>query len=283
MKIFIDGEFYDEQDAKISILDHGFLYGNGVFTTLTTYNKSILFLLDHIDRLIESAKIIDIPVNWTKTEIAQWVNETYELNKNKSDDVRIRINISRGKGSDINIEGNKYCKPVISIIVSKLPKHSDISYKKGISMLTVHLERVFPKSKNFNFLPSVIALNDANKKGYYDALFIDNDGYVTEATTGNIFFFKDSVLYTTADKILEGITRHHIIKTTNGLNIKVKKKMFLLGELLNADEIFISGTTKIILPITRINNMIISNGVCGILTNKLKNHFLKYLDIQSKQ
>jgi len=278
MKIFIDGKFYNQEDAKISILDHGFLYGYGAFTTISTYKKNIIFLEDHIDRLIESAEIIGIDVVWEKKDIIKWVQETYELNKNEFDEVRIRLNISKGVGPDINIEGSDYCKPSLSIIVSELLNHFDKSYKNGISVLTVNLERVFPKSKNFNFLPSIVALKEARKKGFYDSLFIDHDGYVTEATTGNIFFFKDNKLYTTSSKILEGITRLHIIRVAQNMGIKVIKKMFTLGELLNADEIFISGTTKKILPVSNVNNKTINNINSGFLTKKLNDHYIEYIE-----
>ena len=283
MKVFIDGEFFEKDDARISIFDYGFLYGYGAFTTLTTYRKKILFLTDHIDRLFESAEVIGIIPVWDKKQVMAWVIKTYEMNSTEQCEVRIRVNISKGENPDVNIEGNKQCKPSLSIIVSQLPFHSDESYRFGISMLTVNLERVFPRSKNFNFLPSIIALNEAKNKGYYDALLVDKDGFITEATTGNVFFFRDNVLYTTSSRILEGITRLHIIKAAQRCNIRVKKKMFKLGELLNADEVFITGTTKAILPVSQINDKKIGNHTCGILTRKLRDYYSEYLDEIIKQ
>jgi len=278
MKIFIDGVFYNHKDAKISILDHGFLYGNGAFTTITTYKQKILFLSHHIERLFESAEIINIKPRWEKKQVEEWTNQAYELNRFELTDARIRINISRGVGPDINIEGSDKCIPSISIIVSKLPNHSKNSFNEGISMLTVSIERVFPKSKNFNFLPSIVALKEARLKGYYDALFVDQQGYITEATTGNLFFFKDGTLHTTSSKILEGITRMHIIKVAQQNGIRVIKKMFTLGEILNADEVFISGTTKMILPVSKINDKPIGNIKYNLMTKKLNELFLNYVN-----
>lgn len=278
MKIFIDGVFYNKEEAKISILDHGFLYGNGAFTTITTYKQKILFLSDHIDRLYESAELINIIPRWEKKQVEEWTLQTYEYNRDEFVDVRIRINISRGIGPEINIEESDNCIPSISIIVSKLPFHAKNSYNEGISMLTVNLERVFPKSKNFNFLPSIVALKEARRKGYYDAFFVDHQGYITEATTGNLFFFKDGILYTTSSKILEGITMMHIIKVAQKNGIRLIKKMFKLGEILNADEVFISGTTKMILPVSKINNKPIGNTKCGVMTKKLSELLRTYFN-----
>ncbi len=277
MKIFIDGQYYEEKEAKIPILDHGFLYGNGVFTTITTFNGIPLFLDDHVGRLFESAGIIGIPVRWSREDVKEWTKNTYNINRPEIGEARIRINISRGAGPDINIEGNEKCVPSLSIIVSPLPNHSAKSYNDGIEMVTVNLERVFPKAKNFNFLPSIIALKEAKSKGFYDALLVDRDGYVTEATTGNLFFFKNNTLYTTSSRILEGVTMRHIVTTARKSGIRVIKKMFSLGELITADEAFLSGTTKIILPVKSVNKKQIGRDGNHVLTNKLKENFQQYI------
>ena len=144
-------------------------------------------------------------------------------------------------------------------------------------MVTVNLERVFPKAKNFNFLPSIIALKEAKSRNYYDALLVDRDGYITEATTGNIFFFKNNTLYTTSSRILEGVTMRHIVNTARKSGIRVIKKMFSLGELITADEAFLSGTTKIILPVKSVNKKQIGRDGNHVLTNKLKENFQQYI------
>ena len=166
----------------------------------------------------------------------------------------------------------------INIIVSKYPEEKEeLAVKKGLDVMTIKLERVFPESKNNNFLPSYFASTKAKENKKDDAIFQDRFGHVTEATTGNIFFFKDKVLFTTSSKILKGVTRKVIILYAKQKNIKVVEKMFNLGELLDADEVFMSGTTKLIVPVIKINDKKISSGKPGFLTLKLRKELTEYL------
>jgi branched-chain amino acid aminotransferase len=270
MKIFIDGDIYDESEAKISVLDHGFLYGDGVFTTIMANGTKLLFIDDHINRLFESAEIIKLKVPWSKNQVRHWAYETCLANIEYLKNSRVRINFSRGLGPDVPIDCYDQCIPSISIIVSKLSEHPDEINNLGASVLVVNLERVFPESKNFNFLPSIFSLREAREGGYYDAIFMDRDGFITEATTGNIFFIKNDVLYTTSSKVLKGVTRKYIIEAAKDSGIKIVEKMFKLSELFMADEVFISGTTKHIVPICKINQKVVGNGFPGYVTLKLK-------------
>jgi len=276
--IFIDGKFYPEHEAKVSVLDHSYLYGNGCWTTLMTYNHKLFMLDEHIERLYESAKIIQLEVHWKQKDIKAWVIETYRRNAHIPGRKRIRVGFHRGVGPDIFVDSGTSCKPSINIIVSKYPEEREkLDVKKGIEVMTIKLERVFPESKNNNFLPSYFAASKAKEKNKDDALFQDRFGHVTEATTGNIFFFKEGTLYTTSSKILKGVTRKLIIHFSKKNNIKVIEKMFNLGELLDADEVFISGTTKFIVPVIKINDRKISLGRPGFLTLKLRKELTEYL------
>ena len=276
--IFLDGKFYQEKDAKVSVLDHGYLYGNGCWTTLMTQNDKLFMLDEHIERLYESAKIIHLDSPWKKSEERQCRIETFRKNLHIQGRKRIRVGSHRGVGPDIFVESGKTCKPSINIIVSKYPEEKEnFSVKKGLDVMTIELERIFPESKNNNFLPSYFASIKAKEKGKDDAFFQDRFGHVTEATTGNIFFFKDKSLFTTSSKILKGVTRKIIIHFAKNNNIKVVEKMFNLGELLDADEIFISGTTKFIVPVIKINEKKISTGKPGFLTLKLRKELIEFL------
>ena len=276
--IFIDGKYYDEKDAKVSVLDHGYLYGNGCWTTLMTHNHKIFMLNDHIDRLFESARLIQLDTPWTKEQVIKWTIETYNKNKSNPGRKRIRISFSKGVGSDILVESGTNCKPSINIIVSKYPEEKEISaLGRGLSVIVVHLERVFPESKNCNFLPSYFAVKEAKEKGKDDAFFENRSGFITESTTGNIFFFKDNILYTTSSLILKGVTRKVIIDFAKKNGIKIIEKMFKLGELLSADEVFISGTTKLIVPVTSINDKKIGDGKPGESTLTLRKQLSDYL------
>ncbi len=276
--IFIDGKFYPEEEAKVSVLDHGYLYGNGCWTTLMSNNNKLFMLDEHIERLYESAKIIQLEVTWDKKKVKEWIVETFRRNAHISGRKRIRVGFHRGVGPDIFVDSGLQCKPSINIIVSKYPEEKEkLSVEKGLDVMTIKLERIFPESKNNNFLPSFFASIKAKEKGKDDALFQDRFGHVTEATTGNIFFFKDGILTTTSSKILKGVTRKIIIHFAKKNKIQVIEKMFNLGELLDADEIFISGTTKFIVPVIKINDRKISMGRPGFLTIKLRKELTDYL------
>ena len=273
MIIFLDGKFLPKEDAKISVLDHGFLYGDGVFTTFRTYDGKIFRLAEHIDRFFESAEIIELKIPWSKKEIAEWAKETYERNKNEFFDARIRISISRGVGSDIPVDYVDSCTPSINIIVSKLPRYDKSAYQKGISLMTYEIDRILPKSKNFSFIASVISTKKAKRSGYWDALMIDGNGYITESSTGNVFFVKNNVLVTPARGVLEGITRKCILEIAQESGIKHYEEMFRLDKILDADEVFITGTTKEILPVVEINKIKIASGKPGRITVELTKKF----------
>ena len=276
--IFIDGKFYPEDQAKVSVLDHGYLYGNGCWTTLMSNNNKLFMIDEHIDRLYESAEIIHLETPWKKKQIKEWIFETYKKNLHIRGRKRIRVGIHRGVGPDVMVDNGKLCKPSINIIVSKYPEEKEMqAVKSGLEVMTVSIERVFPESKNCNFLPSYFALIKAKENNKDDALFQDKDGYVTEATTGNIFYFKEGNLFTTSSNILKGVTRDVIIQFAKMKNIKVFEKMFKLGELLLADEVFISGTTKLILPVINVNNKNISDGQPGKKTIKLREELAEFL------
>ena len=276
--IFIDGKFYPEDQAKVSVLDHGYLYGNGCWTTLMSNNNKLFMIDEHIERLYESAEIIHLETPWKKKQIKEWIFETYKKNLHIRGRKRIRVGIHRGVGPDVMVDNGKLCKPSINIIVSKYPEEKEMqAVKSGLEVITVSIERVFPESKNCNFLPSYFALIKAKENNKDDALFQDKDGYVTEATTGNIFYFKEGNLFTTSSNILKGVTRDVIIQFAKMKNIKVFEKMFKLGELLLADEAFISGTTKLILPVINVNNKSISDGQPGKKTIKLREELAEFL------
>ena len=276
--IFIDGIFYEEKDAKVSVLDHGYLYGNGCWTTLMTHDHKLFMLDEHIERLDESAKIIQLETKREKKTVRNWVIETYKKNVHIPGRKRIRVGFHRGVGPDIFVDSGMSCKPSINIIVSNYPEEKEnIAVKNGLDVMTINLERVFPESKNNNFLPSYFASFKAKEKNKDDALFRDRFGHVTEATTGNIFFFKDSSLFTTSSKILKGVTRKVIIHFAKKKGIRVIEKMFNLGELLDADEVFISGTTKLIVPVIKIDDKKISKSKPGSLTLNLREELIEYL------
>lgn len=270
MQVFIDGRFYAPQDAKVSVFDHGFLYGNGVFTTLLATERGPLFIDDHLDRLCESARLVRIPVPWSRQQLRRWVIDTHEHNCHPPGRRRLRINISRGVGPDVPIDHARQCRPSLSIIASRCPEVSEQVARDGLRVCSIACERVLPRAKSFNFLPSVLALEEAHERGYDDALLVDRHGHVTEATTGNVFHFDQGVLHTPALGMLEGITRKHLIRIARELGLQVEEGCYGVAALQRADEVFLTGTTKLILPVTRIDGRAIAGGRFGECTLALK-------------
>jgi branched-chain amino acid aminotransferase len=279
--IFLDQKFYKEEDAKVSVLDHGYLYGNGCWTTLMTSDDKLFFVDDHMDRLVESANVIGLDVPWTKEQIKEWTYETFDKNKFIPGRKRIRIGLYKGVGSSVTV-GTKDCEPSINIIVSPYPvTEEENAVEKGLRTITIPADRPYSKSKNCNYLPSYVAVTKAKQQGKDDAIFINYNGDVTESTTGNLFYIKDNVIYTAEYDILYGITRKIILEYLNdtiGYD-PVVEKMYKLNELLDADEVFISGTTKLIIPVVQINDKIIGDGKPGKETLLLRNNVSRWANI----
>ncbi|AKJ32022.1 aminotransferase class IV [Caldimonas brevitalea] len=266
MQVFIDGAFYGEDDAKVSIFDHGFLYGNGVFTTLMAIDDMLCFVDDHLDRLFESARLVRIPIPWSRDQVRHWLYQTHERNLELAGRKRIRLNISRGVGPEITLEHGRYCRPVLSIIVSRYPQLAPEVAARGMSVCCIEAERVLPKAKSFNFLPSVLAYEEARERGYDDALFVDRHGEVTEATSGNVFCFLSGRLRTPARMMLEGVTRKHVLGLARASGLPVVEAALSRTELERADEMFVTGTTKPVVPVTRLDGRPVGRGRPGACT-----------------
>jgi branched-chain amino acid aminotransferase len=273
--VFLDQKFYKEEDAKVSILDHGYLYGNGCWTTMMTSGDRIFFIDDHMDRLLESANIIGLDIPWTKNQIKDWTLQTYDKNKHLSGRSRIRVGLYKGVGSSI-VVGATDCEPSINIIVSPYPvTEEENAVEKGLYTITVPADRPYAKSKNCNYLPSYVAVTKAKQQGKDDAIFINYNGDVTESTTGNLFYIKDDIIYTAEYDILYGITRKVILDYRKD----IVETMYKLETLLEADEVFISGTTKLIIPVVQINDTIIGDGKPGKQTMQLRKEISDWINL----
>src|SRR3989344_2658300 len=217
MHIFINGKFYDEKDANISIFDHGFLYGDGIFETLRAYNGKVFKIGEHLERLFHSAKLIKLQIPLTKRQLKAAIIST--IKKNKLKEAYIRLTISRGKGElGYSIGTN----PNVVIIAKPFIKYPKNVHEKGVSVITYNAERVLPEVKSTSCLPLVLAKSEAAKKGCFDAILVDRSGFVTEGTVSNVFLVKNNVIYTPKENILQGITR--------GIVIKIAKRIAKINE-----------------------------------------------------
>jgi len=278
--VFIDGKFYPKSEAKISVYDHGFLYGDGVFEGIRAYNGIVFKLKEHIDRLFNSAKVLMINIPYTKEEIIEMVLET--LRKNNLKEAYIRLIVTRGIG-DLGLDPRKCSKPTIVIITQPWGTlHGIEAREKGIKVIIpwVRRDRIDATSheiKSLNYLNSILAKIEANNAGVDEALFLSEDGCISEGVGENIFIIKNGKVFTTMNKagILPGITREVVIEILKNLGYEVIEKDITPYELFTADEAFFTGTAAEVTPISEVNGRIIGNGKPGPITKKVMEEFFK--------
>lgn len=278
MKVYIDGKFYDKEEAKISVFDHGLLYGDGVFEGIRSYNRRVFKLAEHIDRLYNSAKAIMLEIPVSKREIEQAVLET--LRVNNLADAYIRLVVTRGVG-DLGLDPRKCKNPSIIIITDKIVLYPQEFYEKGLEVITVSTRRNLPSAinpaiKSLNYLNNIFAKIEAIKAGCEEAIMLNEDGYVAECTGDNIFIIKNNVLITPPIYIgaLPGITRDTVIEIAKTkLKLMVKEEPFTIYHVYTADECFLTGTAAEVIPVVKVDSRIINDGKPGELTKQIMKEF----------
>jgi len=278
--IYIDGELVPRSEARISVLDHGLLYGDGVFEGIRCYNGVVFKLKEHIDRLYRSAKVIKLDIPLTKDEMIKAVIETLKANGLK--DAYIRLIVTRGVG-DLGLDPRKCLKPSVIIIAEKMePLLGKMAREKGVKVVisSVRRDPVYATShevKSLNYLNSILAKLEAINANADDAIMLDSRGFVSEASAANLFIVKDGSLITppTTAGILPGITRAFIMELAKSLGINVYERDITPVELLTADEVFLTGTGAEIVPVTMINGVKIGDGTPGRITKLLIDEFDK--------
>ena len=272
MIIYIDGKYVPESEAKVSVFDHGLLYGDGVFEGIRAYNGRVFRLDEHLERLYDSAKTLDMKVPIPKEEMAQVICEV--LRKNNLSDAYIRPIVTRGKG-DLGLDPRKCPVPTIIVIaVTWGAMYGDL-YEKGLKAVTVSVRRTPPEAmppnvKSLNYLNNILAKIEANYKGGDEAIFFDTNGYVSEGSGDNIFVVKNGVIITPPTlNNLRGITRMVVLELAATLGITVKEQNLGYFDLYTADEVMVTGTAAEVAPIREIDGRIIGNGKPGPITRQL--------------
>ena len=279
--IYIDGKFYPESEAKISVFDHGFLYGDGVFEGIRSYNGVVFKLKEHIDRLYNSAKAIMLDIPMTKDEMIEAVLKT--LRKNGLKDAYIRLVVTRGKG-DLGLDPRKCPKPsVVIITVPLLQLYDEKVRERGMSMIVSWVRRdsvdaTTHEIKSLNYLNSILAKIEANNAGADEAIILDPNGFICEATGENIFIVKDGKLFTppSTSGTLPGITASVIKEIAQKLGYQVIEKGITVTELYCADEAFLTGTAAEVMPIREVNKRQIGEGKMGPITRQILKKFMEY-------
>ncbi len=267
--IYYNGEFVTKENATVSIYDHGFLYGDGVFEGIRAYNGRVFKLREHVDRLYDSAKAIALEIPISKEEMSQAILET--LRQNNLTDAYIRPLVTRGIG-DLGLDPRKCPKPNIIIISQQWGAMYGDLYEVGLKAITVAIRRnapdaLSPNIKSLNYLNNILAKIEANEKGGDEAIFLDQNGFISEGSGDNVFVMKNGKVYTPPTiNNLKGITRATAIELLEERGYEVIVTNLALFDMYTADEIFVTGTAAEAAPITKLDGRPIGNGGVGPIT-----------------
>ncbi len=279
LQIYIDGKYYPKSQAKISVYDHGFLYGDGVFEGIRVYNGVVFKLREHVQRLYDSAHAMMLKVPMTQEQMIEAVLET--LRKNKLNDSYVRLIVTRGVG-DLGLDPRKCCMATVIIIADRIVLHEGEAKIKGITTLVSWVRRdpvdgTSHEIKSLNYLNSVMAKIEANMSGADEAICLEKNGCVAEGVGENVFIVKNGRLLTppTSTGALEGITAKAVTKLAKKLGYEVCVENITLFQLFNADELFFTGTAAEIVPIREVNWRTIGAGTAGPVTKRLMAEFKK--------
>jgi branched-chain amino acid aminotransferase len=277
MKIYIDGKYYDEKNARVSVLDHGLLYGDGVFEGIRAYNGRVFKLAEHIERLYASAKAILLAIPMTPREMTQAVLAT--CRRNKIRDGYVRLVVTRGVGS---LGLNPYtCKGAgVIIIADKIQLYPAEMYQRGLDIITVPTARnlhsaLNPAIKSLNYLNNIMAKIEAHNGGCEEAVMLNAAGYVAECTGDNLFIVKGNALYTPplAAGALHGITRGVVMDLAREDGLAVSEPDLTRYDLFNADECFLTGSGAEIIAAVKIDGRVIGQGKPGPATGRLTEQY----------
>lgn len=275
--IFLDGEFVSKENAKISVYDHGFLYGDGVFEGIRSYNGNVFRLEEHLVRLYDSAKSILLEIPYTKEEMQQIIIET--LQKNELKDGYIRLVVSRGVGN-LGLDPFTCKRPSVIVIAESLALFPKKLYETGIEIVTVASRRnrsdvLSPKVKSLNYLNNILVKIEAGLAGVPEALMLNDQGYVAEGSADNIFIVRGNKILTPPGYVgaLEGITRNAIIELAKAKGYEMEEAVFTRHDVYVADEVFLTGTAAEVIAVVKVDGRTVGDGTPGQVTNDLLESF----------
>ncbi|NKB23341.1 MAG: branched-chain-amino-acid transaminase [Kiritimatiellae bacterium] len=277
MKVYLSGKLVDKKEAKISVFDHGLLYGDGVFEGIRVYDGNIFLLERHVDRLYASAQAICMKIPMSHSALTKAVVKTCKANRMKNG--YIRLVVTRGVGT-LGLNPYLCKKPEVIIIVSAIQLYPEELYKKGLSIITVgtmrnHPEAINPRIKSLNYLNNVMAKIEAIHGGVLECIMLNPLGYVAEASGDNVFIVKGKRIITppTWCGALEGITREVVMELAPELGYDVKEDVLTRYDLYTADEVFLTGTAAEIIGVVNIDRRMIGKGKPGTVTQKIADRF----------
>ncbi len=268
--VYIDGHYYSKDEARVSVFDHGFLYGDGVFEGIRAYNGRVWKLDDHLVRLYESAKSVMLDIPLSPAAMAEAVVET--LRRNDLRDAYVRLVVSRGPG-DLGLDPRRCPRPTVVVIADTISLFPEAVYTDGLKVVTVATRRnqneaLNPRIKSLNYLNSILAKLDANHLGYHEVLIMNSEGFITEGTGDNIFIMRRGVLITPPNTsgILEGVTRAVVLDLAKTAGIPAAETDFTRHDLYTAEECFLTGTAAEVIPVVEVDGRSIGDGKPGLAT-----------------
>jgi branched-chain amino acid aminotransferase len=277
LKIYINGTLFDKEDAKISVYDHGLLYGDGVFEGIRVYSGKVFRLAEHLERLWNSAKAIWLQIPMTPDQLAQAVRDTVKVNQ--IDDGYVRLVVTRGAGS-LGLDPNKTSDPQVIIIADYIALYPPEYYEQGLQIVTVstirnHPAALSPRIKSLNYLNNILAKIEGQQAGCVEALMLNHKGEVSECTGDNIFLVSKGALLTPSVDagVLEGITRAVVIELARGAGIPVREIPLTKHDVYIADEAFLTGSAAEIVPVVKVDSRPIGDAKPGPITKRLLDLF----------
>lgn len=279
LKIWINGTLLDKEDAKVSVYDHGLLYGDGVFEGLRSYGGKVFRLEEHVRRLWESAKAIWLEIPISQDEMCQAINDTLKVNN--IEDGYIRVVVTRGAGT-LGLDPNRTSNPQVIVITDHIALYPAELYEKGLEIVTVsvirnHPAALSPRIKSLNYLNNILAKIEGLKAGCIEALMLNHKGEVAECTGDNIFLVRRGELLTPPVEagILEGVTREAVMEIARAQGITVRETPLTKHDVYIAEECFLTGTAAEVIPVVKVDNRTIGAGTPGPMTRDLRERFFK--------
>ena len=273
MRIYINGRFYPKEEAKVSVFDHGYLYGDGIYETLRAYGGKVFEIDAHIKRLFQSAEKMEMRLPLDHNGIHKAIHDT--LRENNLLDAYVRISVSRGPG-DIGLDPALCPEPTMVIIAKQFNYYPEVLYQKGVKVSVVntrrnHPECLDPAIKSTNFLNNIFAKIEAKRAGAFEGIMLNHSNHVAEGTVSNVFIVKKGSVLTPPllAGILEGVTRDLVVRLAEKNGITVYEEMFTEVQMWQADEVFITNTTMEVMPVTDVDGHIIDGGAPGGITTRL--------------
>lgn len=277
LKVYINGKLHDQQDAKISVFDHGLLYGDGVFEGLRSYDGKVFRLQQHLQRLWDSARAIWLEIPLSREAMARAVHDTLAANNLR--DAYIRLIVTRGAGT-LGLDPNRTSNPQVIVITDLISLYPEEYYRSGLDIVTAstirnHAAALSPRIKSLNYLNNILAKIEGMKAGCIEAMMLNQKGEVAECTGDNIFVVRNGVLLTPPNDagILEGITREAVIELARQSGREVRETALTRHDVYIADECFLTGTAAEVIPVVKLDDRPIGEGTPGPVTRDLMHRF----------